>query len=112
MQDTDADRLATLARLFVTLETLAHNLPRAFDEVAKLHPDAAQALGFIALDIGKALTYPAALPVATKEAGNRLRLFALSLLNERAGRPLALPECPIAARVAQLESWLAERRAA
>jgi hypothetical protein len=97
-----------------SLSELAQRLPRAFDDLAKLHPDAAEQTGWIALDIGKTLVWHSA--GTHKElhtAADNLRAFALSLLGEKsAGRTLAPAECPMLARVSQLEAIIKAREAA
>lgn len=103
---------ARIARHFASLTELASRLPRSIDDVVKLHPASREQMGWIALDIGKTLRYAPGATPGLEKAGETLRLYALSLLGERCGTPLASADCPLSARLAQLEAIIKEREAA
>lgn len=97
-------RDARNARHFQALASLVSALPRQLDDLVRLHPQARQQVGWLALAIGKTAHYSHGQSTELATAGNALRLFALSLLGEPCGVPVPQPECPMAERLAMLEA--------
>lgn len=113
MIETKSERdAAKVSRHVDSLATLASRLPRSFDDIVKLHPSSKEQIGWLALDIGKTFTYAPGAYVDLVKAGNKLSLYALGLLGEPCGDSLAPAECPLSARLAQLEALIKEREAA
>lgn len=111
---TDSERCEQRHASFISsLTQLADRLPRAIDGVSICNPAARLQLGWLALDIGKTLVWHSSdVHPELHAASDRLRRFGLGLLGEQVGIKLEAAECPLSARVAQLEAILKAREAA
>lgn len=91
-----------------TLVSLAERLPAAFSALTTTAPTARHQIGWIALDIAKALVWQAGNVGALGAAANELRRYALAVLGEPGFAVPPKAMCPLAERVARMEAlWKA-----
>jgi hypothetical protein len=114
MANMELDDVAGASRQSERLANLARELTELrpqFDAVQD--PQAREEVGWIALQLGKSLVSNAGKSRELREAGESIRKLGLWIIEQgRARGVMRLPQCPMQARVAALESIITEREGA